>query len=135
MKVFVVEDSPIIVARLITLLQDIEDIEISGMATTAEAASIGIAKLHPDVVILDIVLVNGTGIDVLRTLKRESHSPAVIMLTNHTYPQYRDICEELGAEYFLDKSTEFEKVGDLLGGMSNLANAMADRLRPRLASR
>ena len=36
------------------------------------------------------------------------------MLTAYPYPQYRQICEEMGAEYFFDKSTEFHRVQEVL---------------------
>ena len=36
------------------------------------------------------------------------------MLTDIQYPQYRQKCEEMGAEYFFDKSTEFHRVQEVL---------------------
>jgi hypothetical protein len=38
------------------------------------------------------------------------------MLTNFALDQYRQKCRQLGAEYFFDKTTEFEKVLDVLRG-------------------
>lgn len=37
-------------------------------------------------------------------------SPIVIILTNYPYPQHRKKCMEERADFFLDKSTEFEKI-------------------------
>jgi DNA-binding response OmpR family regulator len=51
--------------------------------------------------------------DVLQALKQGKQAPMVIMLTNYPYPQYRKKCLGLGADYFFDKSTEFEKVTEL----------------------
>jgi DNA-binding response OmpR family regulator len=64
-------------------------------------------------VILDIRMPGGSGMDVLQAIKREKQAPMVIMLTNYPYPQYRKKCLGLGADYFFDKSTEFEKVTEL----------------------
>ena len=64
--------------------------------------------------ILDIRLLGGSGIDVLRTLKQEKPSPHVIMLTNYPYPQYREKCLEAGADFFFDKSREFHQVTEVL---------------------
>ena len=36
------------------------------------------------------------------------------MLTNHPYAPYRKKCLQVGAKFFLDKSNEFEKVGEAL---------------------
>jgi Response regulator containing a CheY-like receiver domain and an HTH DNA-binding domain len=62
------------------------------------------------VVLLDIHLLNGNGIDVLQRLKKEKPAPAVIILTNYPYPQYRQKCLEAGADFFFVKSTEFDQV-------------------------
>ena len=57
-------------------------------------------------VTLDIRLAGGNGIKVLERIKKEQPSSAVIMLTNYPYPQYREKCRQLGADYFFDKVTE-----------------------------
>jgi CheY-like chemotaxis protein len=44
--------------------------------------------------------------------RKEIPSPIVIMLTNYPYPQYREKCQALGADYFFDKVTEIEKIYD-----------------------
>lgn len=70
--------------------------------------------LRPDVVILDINMPGGSGIEVLHDIKQLSPSPRVIMLTNYSQPQYRRKCLDAGADHFFDKSTEFEKIRDVL---------------------
>ena len=112
MKVFIVDDSAIIVKRLKELLAGLEGVESVGEASTARSAIQNIDKLKPDVVILDIRLNEGNGIDVLRHIKKEKPSPIVIMLTNYPYPQYRRKCKELGADYFFDKVTETDKIAE-----------------------
>ena len=65
-------------------------------------------------VILDIRMPNGSGIDVLREIKKNEHAPIVIMITNYPYPQYQKKCEAAGADYFFDKATEIGKVTEVL---------------------
>jgi len=60
----------------------------------------------------------GSGIDVLEQIKKESGDIVVIMLTNHPLAPLRKRCMELGADYFFDKSTEFDKVSDVLKQLS-----------------
>ena len=110
MKVLVVDDSLIVCARLITLLTNISEIEIIGQARNAPEAIASILALQPDVVILDIQLAGGTGIDVLKKIREEKCGAVVIMFTNHPYPQYKKKCEEAGANYFFDKTSEFEQI-------------------------
>ena len=38
----------------------------------------------------------------------------VIMLTNHSGPEYRRACLDAGANFFLDKTNEFQKIPDIL---------------------
>lgn len=114
MKVFFVDDSVIVTERLKNLLSEIEGIEPVGQAENAQDAVEKILKMKPDVVILDIRLSGGNGIDVLERIKREQPPPVVIMLTNYPYPQYRKRCMELGADYFLDKVTEIEKIVEVV---------------------
>ena len=64
--------------------------------------------------ILDIHMPNGNGIRVLETIKKNPVAPVVIMLTAFPYPQYRRRCLEIGAEYFFDKTTEFDQVAVVL---------------------
>jgi len=65
-------------------------------------------------VILDIRMPGGSGIDVLEDIKKINAAPIVIILTNYPYPQYRKKCMAAGADYFFDKSSEFEKVTEVL---------------------
>ena len=78
----------------------------------AEAIS-GIRIIQPDVVILDIRMPGGTGIDVLQTIKQDEVTPMVIILTNYPYPGYRQKCLQAGADFFLDKSAEFDQIPEL----------------------
>ncbi len=108
MKCFIVDDSIRVIEGVRALLFNIERLEFIGHATTASYAVEAILKLKPDVVILDISLIGGDGMKVLECIKKEQPPPVVIMLTNYPYPQYREKCRELGAEYFFDKVTEIE---------------------------
>jgi DNA-binding NarL/FixJ family response regulator len=51
-------------------------------------------------------------------MKRERPAATVIVLTNYPDPQYREECLDAGADYFLHKATEFDKVGEILGRMA-----------------
>jgi DNA-binding NarL/FixJ family response regulator len=110
MKVFIADDSHRLRLQIIKLLSEMDGIKIIGQAESASEAFHGICELQPDVVTLDIQMVSGNGIDVLKKIKRADRSPVVIMLTNRTSLPYRKRCMEAGADFFLDKSTEFNNV-------------------------
>jgi two-component system response regulator DevR len=108
LKIFIVDDSIHVIEGVKALLSNIEGLEFIGHAITASYAVEAILKLKPDLVILDIRLIGGSGMNVLERIKKEQPPPVVIMLTNYPGPQYRKKCRELGAEYFFDKVTEIK---------------------------
>ena len=114
MKVFIVDDSAIILERLVTLLTTIPDIEIVGQANNTKEAKRAIQKLRPDVLILDIQMPGGSGIKLLHQLKQETPCPLVLIITGSSFPQYRKKCLAAGADYFFDKSIEFGQLQETL---------------------
>jgi DNA-binding NarL/FixJ family response regulator len=113
-RIFLVEDSAIIRERLLRLLESLDGVEVVGNADSATDAIAGIAAATPDVVVLDIKLRNSSGIDVLRQIKNRLPRIIVIMLTNYASGEYRRKCFDAGAEYFLDKTNEFQKLQGIL---------------------
>ena len=114
LKLFIADDSEAILESLSALLVEIRGMEIIGHAHNANEAIELIKKSKPDVAILDIRMPGGSGTHVLETIKLFNEKILIIMLTAYPYPQYRQICEEMGAEYFFDKSTEFHRVQEVL---------------------
>jgi len=113
-KVFVVEDTPSIRARLIELIDEIDDVCVVGEAESPAEAVAGIRRTQPHCVVLDFRLIGGTGVDVLRAVHPASPEIGFIVLTNHPTAQYRRACMEAGAFAFLDKSTELAKLKDVV---------------------
>jgi DNA-binding NarL/FixJ family response regulator len=114
MRVVLVEDSILICDRLKQMLSEVEATEIIGEEQDELEAIECIRKLKPDAVILDIRLRRGRGINVMREIKKDEPSPAVIILTNYPNNFYRMKCLNAGADFFLDKSTEFEQIPVIL---------------------
>jgi DNA-binding NarL/FixJ family response regulator len=121
-KVFVADDSIVLRERLLDLLREIPGIEVLGCAEDGLHAIASIRQLKPDVVVLDIQMPRGTGLDVLKNVKHDGEGPVVMVFTNFPYPQYRKRAMEYGANYFFDKTTEFEKLREVFG---QLAGALA----------
>lgn len=123
MKVFVVEDSPIVRDRLIAMLLDMQSVEVVGQADNRIDAVRGIVEQRPDIVVLDIKLRDGTGIDVLQDIKQKLPAIETIMLTNYATAEFRRRCMSLGAGHFFDKTGEFERIKDVLADMMGRAPA------------
>jgi len=106
--VFLVEDSILIRQRLARMLSSVKGAQVVGEALEARDAATSIGQLKPDVVILDIQLLNGTGMEVLQSVKKTKPPPVVIVVTN--FPEYRTRYLNAGADFFFDKSTEFHHI-------------------------
>ncbi|MSQ48990.1 MAG: response regulator [Betaproteobacteria bacterium] len=114
LRVYVVEDSPLVRKRIETMLATIEGVRSVGHAGGAEEAIREILAEHPDAVVCDLRLAQGSGFDVLRALHDAAPEIDVYMLTNFATEPYRRLAARLGAREFFDKSTEFERVRALL---------------------
>jgi DNA-binding NarL/FixJ family response regulator len=114
LRVLIADDSQAFYERLAELLEPLPEVEIRGHTTDVRGTLRRVAESQPDVVILDLHMPGGNGIDALKRIKRTEPGTIVMVLTNFAFPQHREQCMDLGADYFLDKSTEFEKVPGLL---------------------
>jgi len=114
MQVFIVEDSPMVRARLVEMLGSVPGARVIGEASQAKAAIGQILAARPDVVVLDLKLAEGSGFDVLRAVCRQAPEIDFYMLSNFADAPYRHLARRLGAREFFDKSKEFERVRDLI---------------------
>jgi DNA-binding NarL/FixJ family response regulator len=114
LKVLIADDSNLVRERLAALVSEVEDAELVSQVGNAREAIEAIQRLKPDVAILDIRMPGDSGLQVLEVVKTDKAAPVVIVLTAFPYPQYRRKCLEAGAEYFFDKSSEFDRVAKVL---------------------
>ena len=114
MKVLIVEHSAIIQERLKAMLSEVPEVETISQAKDSLEAIELLHKLNPELVIMDIQMPGGSGIDTLREIKKGNRPPSVIVFSSESYPQYRKKCLKAGADFFFDKSTEFDKVAEVL---------------------
>ena len=112
--VLIVDDSILILERMIPLVAEIENISFVVHAASYKEGYEVLSRLTPDLVLLDINLPDKSGIELLRVIKERQLEIAVLMISNNTGPYYRDICKKLGARYFLDKSTDIDLIPTVL---------------------
>jgi DNA-binding NarL/FixJ family response regulator len=113
-KVYIVEDSELIRQRIDRMISSVEDIEIAGYSDNINEAIDSIKHLKPHVVILDISVEKVKGLKMIFNIKQIKPAPQVIMFTNYDFENYREKSFEYGADYYLDKSNEFEKITTIL---------------------
>jgi DNA-binding NarL/FixJ family response regulator len=125
LKVIIADDSPPVAEMLRELLSDPGRIEV--VATTDSEASTleAIRRLAPDVVVLDLQLKTGSGTDVIRAVRADTSLAAtrLVVTSNHTSPQLRAGCLELGADAYFDKVKQLAELGERLGELARVKAA------------
>jgi len=121
-RVFLVEDQPSMRERLREFLEGIQGVEVVGDAATPGNAVDGILASHPDLVLLDFQLDGGTGIDVLRGVRRRVPNVVFVVLTQHDAAQYRRACLDVGANYVFDKTAELGHIRQVIADVAAVRN-------------
>lgn len=114
LNVLIVDDSPIVVERLSAMLTELCGVKVMGKLTSADEAIVALDTYKPDVMILDFHLTGSTGLEVLHHIHESALDVTVIVLTNYPDFQHRQWCLEAGADFFFDKSCEFERIPQVL---------------------
>lgn len=109
LKVFLADDSAAIRERVAQLLAA-RAMDIVGEGETPQACIAGILATHPDVVVLDVQLEGGTGLEVLRGVRQAEPGIAFVVFSNNSHAAYRKRYLGEGAARFLDKSAEFDQL-------------------------
>ena len=107
LHVLLVDDEPLALRRLETLFGDIDDVEVVGTASTGEEAEDRIAKLRPDLVMLDISMPRKSGIRVAADLVADPR-PEIIFVT--AFEQYAPDAFEVDAADYLLKPVRFDRL-------------------------
>ncbi len=113
MNVVLVDDSLLVRKGVANIISKMPGVKVIGEAGNSLEAIEVVRKTKPDVVILDIKMPGESGVKVLRKLKDEFEDLKIIMLTNYPDSQYKAECLMHGAEYFLSKSDEFDKLPEV----------------------
>jgi DNA-binding response OmpR family regulator len=114
MRVLVVDDSPAVRRRIVAMVHEAcAGASVSEASRGDEALELAMRN-PPRLVVLDLKLAGEQGLDLLQPLKTVETPPAVLVLTNHATLHYRRECLAKGADYFFDKSLEFDRVRDVV---------------------
>ena len=108
-KIFLADDSALIRKRVAAMLGP-PAMTIVGEAETPQACIDGILATGPDVVVLDVRLEGGQGLEVLRAIRPVHPDIAFVVFSNNSGPAYRKRYLGAGAASFLDKSADFDQL-------------------------
>ena len=115
-NLLLIDDSEIVSRRVASLISDYcEHCKIYFAKSSNEAYE----NLHDrdfDFIIADIQLEGKKRFDMIKFIKKLKKVPKLIVLTNQVSEQHKNICLALGADFFVDKSVDFEQLPLILSG-------------------
>lgn len=133
-KVFIIDDHPMVVAGLNSLLGRLENIEVAGAVSNAFEA-IPFLKINPiDVILLDINLPDISGIDLCKKIHKEFPEIKIVGISTFSERSYISRMIENGASGYLIKSASAEEIAEaidtVLKGRIYLSVSMEHIARP-----
>jgi DNA-binding NarL/FixJ family response regulator len=146
-NVLLVDDHELIRQGLARAFERDGSMTVVGQAASVAEALGAWRTLHPDVVVTDLQLPDGTGLDIVRAVRAESVDIGLVMLTMHTGDAQIFAAMEAGASAFLNKEARGSEVvgaaahaakaprsflcSGLTGAVMRRASTAAGRLSPR----
>ncbi len=121
LRIFLVEDSPDVRDLIMESLAEIPGVLLAGYSETEQDAMRRLEDEDFDVLILDIQLKQGNGMNLLQSLARSGkrrHDELKIIFSNHVSATYRRVGLQYGVQFFFDKSSEFTKLRSLIERLS-----------------
>lgn len=105
-KVVIVDDHEIVALGLASLLQDEADIRVCASVRTVEDAIVSVERHHPDVVLMDYRLPDGTGVDATIAIQKQPNPPGVIMITSAVDRRVLNQALDAGCCGFVSKNAD-----------------------------
>jgi DNA-binding NarL/FixJ family response regulator len=132
MRIVVVEDQPLFRRGLIDLL-NAEGFRVDGSAGTVREAMDVVAARMPDIVLMDLQLADGSGIDATRQLfELHGERVRVVMLSESRDPSDMIAAVRAGAVGYLTKDQAPERLAEALRGVLRGEAALSRRMAAHL---
>jgi DNA-binding NarL/FixJ family response regulator len=133
-RVFIVDDHPVVVAGLQSLLGQLDNIEVAGAVSNAFDAIPFLKSNDVDVILLDINLPDISGIDLCKKIHKEFPEIKILGISTFSDRSYISRMIENGASGYLIKSASAEEIAEaiatVLRGKIYLSVSMEHVLRP-----
>lgn len=133
-KVLVADDHAVVRRGLRQILAETPDIMVGGEAATAAEVLRMVREQRWSVVVLDISLPGGSGLEILSTLRKECPEVPVLVLTVYSEEQYAVRAIKAGAAGFLTKESAPERLIDAVRKVANGGRWISAELAETLAS-
>jgi DNA-binding NarL/FixJ family response regulator len=137
-QVFIVDDHPLILDSLGALINRQTDLCVCGRAGDSATALSEIARLQPDIAVVDLVLPGVSGMELIEKIHALSPAPQILVLSMHDEAFYVDRALHAGARGYLTKKEVsgeiIEAIRCVLAGNLYLADNLTQNLAARYRS-
>jgi DNA-binding NarL/FixJ family response regulator len=135
-RVFLVDDHAMFREGLRQVIEREPDLTVCGDAAGAEEALPGVEKLMPDLVIVDLSLSGGTGIDLIKTLRAKYENLPILVVSMHEESLYAERALHAGANGYVMKQepakTVKAAIHKVLAGDMHLSEKMSAAMLKKL---
>jgi DNA-binding NarL/FixJ family response regulator len=119
-KIFIVEDHPVFREGLVQIIGGEKDLSVCGEAGDADHALQAIARLKPDLVLVDITLPGKSGLELIKELRSRDDKVRILVVSMHDEALYADRVLRAGGDGYIMKQEDPEEIvhaiRDVLGG-------------------
>src|SRR5208282_4088003 len=119
-KIFIVEDHPVFREGLVQIISGEKDLSVCGEAGDADHALKAIARLKPDLVLVDITLPGKSGLELIKELRSRNSKVRILVVSMHDEALYADRVLRAGGDGYIMKQEDPEEIvhaiRDVLGG-------------------
>ncbi|MBN2294274.1 MAG: response regulator transcription factor [Pirellulales bacterium] len=137
-KILIVDDHPIVCRGLRELVADEPDLEVCGDAEDVSAALKQVESLCPDIVVIDLSLKGGHGLELIHEIKAKNERIRMLVSSMHDESLYAERVLRAGAMGYISKQESPDKIIEalrqILRGEIYLSSRMSNRLLHRLTS-
>lgn len=137
-RIMIVDDHDVVREGLLALLKRREGFEVVGQAATVQEAIAEAARTRPDVIVMDVRLPDGSGIEACRAIRESRPETKVLMLTSYADEDAVFASILAGASGYVLKQTRGRDLGDAIaavaGGDSLLDAAVTQKVLERVRS-
>ncbi len=136
-KILIVDDHPVFCLGMSELINKEEDLVVCGSVESIKKTSDAIARLQPDLVVVDISLKDGNGIDLVQEIKKEYGLP-MLVLSMYDESLYAERSLLAGASGYIMKqeavSLVVEAIHCVLGGDIYASGMVKEKVFKRLTN-
>ena len=134
-KILIVDDHPLVRAGLVARISSQPGLEVCGEAADADEALAMLDSSRPELMIVDLTLKQGHGLDLIRKARQHSPETRMLVLSAHDEALYAERALRVGASGYVNKQEAQEKVLDAISAVLRGERFISEELTRKLVGK